>query len=129
MPAASTFSGNYLSAQLGTLRLTQVADRVSGSFARSIDECILAGTMRGAVHDNVAEIAWEQFETCGGRRRRSQGRGFFLYDRLSEGRPAQLFGRRFLTAGSLVPTDDEPYNWLNFELRDDPWTAVESGAP
>jgi len=79
----------------------------------------------GAAGNSSAEFDWDEHEHCPSSERKIEGRGFFLYDLPNKDGPAQLFGRRYLTARPFHQSDDDSYGWLNVEERNDPWTAIE----
>ena len=126
MPDNRTFQGTFRSPHLGTLIFKQSGDVVTGSFERTSEGCLLTGALTNIkVRGNWAEFEWDEHEHCPSSERKMKGRGFFLYDLPTKDGPAQLFGRRYLTARPFHQNDDDSYGWLNTEDRDDPWTAVE----
>jgi len=126
MPENRTFKGTFRSPHLGTLTFKQSGSLVTGSFERTVEGCLVTGTLKNVtLHDNVAEFDWDEHEHCPSSERKIEGRGFFLYDLPSKDGPAQLFGRRYLTSRPFHQSDDDSYGWLNVEERNDPWTAIE----
>jgi hypothetical protein len=114
MPRGAVITGGYASPQLGRLELGQMGTSVSGMYRSSATG--EAGVLQGKATGNLVEFEWWGSVGGDGAVRSLGGRGFFLFDLLSAGSRARLFGRRSFGASSV--------SWSAGD--GEPWTAARA---
>ena len=125
MHPGRTFSGDYQSAQTGSLHLDQHDDQIDGSFSYWICNCHVAGNLHGKIEDNVARIKWAESVAgdCPGSLAVRRGDGYLLYEA-----PAALdgYGKLF---GQRVYLHEYRYGERSFTVRRPPTPWVAFGYP
>lgn len=90
-----SFSGSYLSPELGELELFQEGEHVEGTYVGHLCACTVFGRLAGDVDGNLARVRFIERLTACGPERELQGDGFFYYRSAPPtGTPPSLFGSR-----------------------------------
>jgi hypothetical protein len=123
MAKGRTFTGEYVSPQLGRLSLKEHDGRIQGTYSyRSCGE-LVQGELRGRVVGNLAEVSWDEtVGSCCLSQRLRRGEGYFLFSGPPPyDRPERLFGKRVYLVDRLMSRGGKP---LRTERETSAWTAI-----